>query len=275
MVSIHSNRYWKGKLIGGCVGSLGGLYGVALGVLVGHLLDRILEQRYLGRAVQELFSNPFQSPLAAQAEGVFCEFTLICQLFFLQRKNPLTFLDELIERYPAAGRVPKKEYRVFKEIASSICLDLLDPDVALLIGFLKNIREGHTFPELFHTLLTATGISSPQELTRGGRELMEEAAYGWGVEVDEFRRLLGENDSSTLQNPWKLLGLTPDATLEEIKRVYRSLAASFHPDAVVGLSEEQQIQSEEAFKRIRHAYEACILRCATAESGLRGQKDVP
>lgn len=57
---------------------------------------------------------------------------------------------------------------------------------------------------------------------------------------------------------YELLGVDPDTPPEELRRVYRTLAAQFHPDSLHGLSREQQEAAAEAFLRIRDAYEKII-----------------
>ena len=57
---------------------------------------------------------------------------------------------------------------------------------------------------------------------------------------------------------YELLGVSPDTTPEELRRVYRTLAAQFHPDSLHGLSREQQEAAAEAFLRIRDAYEKIV-----------------
>ena len=37
-----------------------------------------------------------------------------------------------------------------------------------------------------------------------------------------------------IQDPYAVLGLTPDATDEEVKQAYRKLAKKYHPDANPG-----------------------------------------
>ena len=52
-----------------------------------------------------------------------------------------------------------------------------------------------------------------------------------------------------------LLGVPQDATRDQVRRAYRSLAAQFHPDGLQALERHQRKQAEDAFIRIRNAYE--------------------
>jgi hypothetical protein len=52
-----------------------------------------------------------------------------------------------------------------------------------------------------------------------------------------------------------VLGIARDASHEEVRTAYRRLAAQFHPDTAVSLSERQRQATEQAFKRIQSAYE--------------------
>ena len=52
-----------------------------------------------------------------------------------------------------------------------------------------------------------------------------------------------------------ILGISPGATIDDIKRVYHKLAAQFHPDGGRHLSEKQKEITEEAFIKIKDAYE--------------------
>jgi DnaJ-domain-containing protein 1 len=56
----------------------------------------------------------------------------------------------------------------------------------------------------------------------------------------------------------KILEVSPDANLEEVKRAYRRLATHFHPDTAEGLSPEQRDASSVAFVRIREAYDRVV-----------------
>lgn len=53
-------------------------------------------------------------------------------------------------------------------------------------------------------------------------------------------------------NPYDVLGISPGATDEEIKKAYRALSRKYHPDANVNNPNREQ--AEEHFKEIQQAY---------------------
>lgn len=53
-------------------------------------------------------------------------------------------------------------------------------------------------------------------------------------------------------NPYDVLGVSPNATDEEIKKAYRALSRKYHPDANVNNPDRER--AEERFKEIQQAY---------------------
>ena len=56
-------------------------------------------------------------------------------------------------------------------------------------------------------------------------------------------------------DPYRVLGISPQASLDEIKHAYRELANKYHPDKVAHLGEEFQKLAELRFKEIQRAFE--------------------
>ena len=60
------------------------------------------------------------------------------------------------------------------------------------------------------------------------------------------------------KNPYDVLGVSPNASDDEIKRAYRALTRKYHPDANVNnqladLAEEKFKEEQEAYDTIMHA----------------------
>jgi curved DNA-binding protein CbpA len=58
--------------------------------------------------------------------------------------------------------------------------------------------------------------------------------------------------------PWALLGVAPGAAADEIKRAYRRLARSVHPDLHPGASAEERRALELRFAQLTEAYRRLV-----------------
>lgn len=66
------------------------------------------------------------------------------------------------------------------------------------------------------------------------------------------RAWAGEQTSK--QDPYQILGVSRNASLEDIKSAYRKLALKYHPDKVNHLGDEFKTLAEKRFKEIQEAY---------------------
>lgn len=58
--------------------------------------------------------------------------------------------------------------------------------------------------------------------------------------------------ASRRESPYEVLGVSPSASLQEIKKAYRKLALRYHPDV------NKELNAQEKFMRIKHAYNTLL-----------------
>lgn len=58
-----------------------------------------------------------------------------------------------------------------------------------------------------------------------------------------------------VDSDYKVLGIEPTASDEDVKKAYRQMAIKFHPDKVAQMGEEYQKGAKEKFQKIQEAYE--------------------
>ena len=56
-----------------------------------------------------------------------------------------------------------------------------------------------------------------------------------------------------MANPYEVLGVSPSASDDEIKKAYRNLSRRYHPDA--NINNPNRAQAEERFKEVQQAYD--------------------
>jgi molecular chaperone DnaJ len=59
-----------------------------------------------------------------------------------------------------------------------------------------------------------------------------------------------------MQDPYEILGVSRDASMDEIKKAYRTLSRKYHPDA--NINNPNKDKAEEKFKQIQQAYQQIV-----------------
>jgi DnaJ like chaperone protein len=112
-------------------------------------------------------------------------------------------------------------------------------------------------PEILADLLEGLVFiaAADGEYHRGEADFLEVVARIFGVSEVEFqairaRHLPGESD------PWAVLGLAPGTGAETIRKRYRELVRTLHPDRMIarGVPEEARRMAEQRLATVTNAY---------------------
>ena len=260
---------WKGKIIGGSLGMLGGPFGVGLGLLVGHLVDATLETSRFKSELRRFLFEPSGSPLAGRADGLLSYFTLGLILLGLRGLPLPSLIDNLKTSAWGRFRPSGRDLAVCEAALGELgradhLLEFISEEpasgetAARISSFAAALVPGPAGPARLDLLddlyrLAAAGRGAVDEGVE--RPYLLLIARAWEI---------GEAELAALElpfrerSPWTILGVRPGTERDELKRVYRALAAQFHPDGAAGLDDGQRRATEEAFRRIKDAYEECL-----------------
>jgi DnaJ like chaperone protein len=75
-----------------------------------------------------------------------------------------------------------------------------------------------------------------------------------GISTKDYESIKAMFYNST-DNAYKILEVTKEASVDDIKRAYRKMAKKYHPDRVIHLGKEHQKGAEEKFRQVQEAYE--------------------
>jgi len=129
----------------------------------------------------------------------------------------------------------------------------LFPDVVLGWGWLDDLVVFYLLWRFFYRIKGRPFGFTQRE---AGREQSSGQSQG------EKRSTDNEKSSSAqrLKDPYEVLQVSRDASLQEIRAAYKDLAGKYHPDKVLHLGEEFQALAEERFKEIQEAYQMLVDR---------------
>lgn len=227
-------RPFSGVLLGGIVGIPLGLYGVALGGLTGFLVDQTLIRAREKRLPPEGHSMVVLARYCSTAGDL-----------------PHGLLRDGLAVLADAGRLsPLRRVSLSR---GTWQLPVLTAEAQGAVERLRASLQDHHLDRLCAAFRRA---ASDREVD----DVRASEILGWLHGAD------AEVAPGEVRHATTLLGISPDAPVQEAKRAYRRLAAQFHPDATYGLTETQQLEAAEAFRRIQEAYETFVAFRGTSDT---------
>jgi DnaJ like chaperone protein len=173
------------------------------------------------------------SSAVIKADGQVSQSELNCVREFIRRNFGDSAVDEAMQMLDGFNRQQVNIYSVGDQIAS-------------------NMNSSQRL-QLFHYLVqiaTADGNFSKSE-----KSVLEAIGAVIRLNNSDINSIIAmfyrENDESA----YAVLGISPNATDDEVKSAYRKMAMKNHPDKVASLGPEVQKAAEEKFRQIQDAYE--------------------
>lgn len=256
-----------GKWIGGFLGfitagPLGALAGFALGYLFDKGLDDVntdenyqryqtssndegYQQRmYEGQRNSFLFSLLVLSAYVIRADGKIMHSEMNAVRSFLRQNFGEAACRQgeaiLLKIFEQQKRMGISQFRsVIQDSCRQIAINMPYEQRLQLLNFLVIIAQ-------------ADGVVSPEEL-----EALKEVTIALKLSIADLESMLnlqgGSRETGSLDEAYKVLGISPNATDAEVKAAYRKLALENHPDKVATLGEDIRKAAEKKFQEINAA----------------------
>lgn len=133
----------------------------------------------------------------------------------------------------------------FKETIRKSCVE---------ISFHMNIGQRLQLLDYLIIIAKVDGTVSPEEVYA-----LKEVATYLGLSAQDVDSMLNMEVSSNqqigLDEAYKILGISPNATNDEVKAAYRKMALKHHPDRVSTLGDDIREAAEKKFQEINNAKE--------------------
>lgn len=270
-----------GKWIGGVLGfitagPLGALAGYALGSLFEHGLDAVnrdgdhhynnaydaysgqqhngrqgfgnqgysRQQSYEGERNSFMFSLLVLSFYIINADGKIMHSEMEMVRRFLRQNFGEAASQQgeeiLLKLFEQQKQMGMQQYRsVIQDSCHQIRANMMYEQRLQLLNFLVMIAQ-------------ADGIVNPQEI-----QALKEMAIHMGLSAEDVDQMLnlesGASSTGSLDNAYRVLGISPDASNDEVKAAYRKMALKHHPDKVAALGEDVRRAAEKKFQEINDA----------------------
>ena len=218
-----------GKLIGGAAGmALGGPIGAILGIAAGHGVDKV--SKFDANESNKNFNND-------QNEQIFATSVIAISAKLAKADGKISKSEILA--FKKIFEFPAEDEKAISNIFNSAKESIDDyKDIAEQVYKVFKSDRGLLF-ELLNSLFSiayADGELHPKE-----RDMLFEIAKIFQITGNEFESLNNifeakiSTNNTSMNRSYKILGLSENASLEQVSNQYRKLIKEYHPDKLQGM----------------------------------------
>ena len=216
-------------------GGLGWMYGGPIGAFLGYQVGKYISKNLQSKETSFELSLLMLSAIVVKVDGKIKKEELECvRLFFIQ-----SFGKQKADRY----------FKIFNEIkhkefpsTRSVCLQV-------------NKHVNHkTRLQIIHFLFAiahSDGHVDPKEIG----VIKQISKYFWINEYDFSSIDAMFSKHKNIDNAYDVLGLSKDASDDEVKKSYRRVIKKYHPDKLKDVSQEVVEMAKEKFQSVKNAYD--------------------
>ena len=137
--------------------------------------------------------------------------------------------------------------------AESIVRQLMAKDINVFeVG--AQIRAYMNYSQRLQLFQYLVQLAQCDGMVQSELDVLDSIASAIGLSNTDRDSLLNMYRQSA-DSAYKVLGIEPTATDDEVRKAYKKMALKYHPDKVATLGEDVQKAAEEKFKKVQEAYE--------------------
>ena len=244
---------------------IGGLIGYAFGRFPGFLIGGALAV-FLVKRIKKRVINRLQEMQGGFVDSVFAVMGALCKADGQVTQDEIDTAEAMFLRFRLNESQKARAKAAFNRGKS----ENFDLD-AELDHFLRTSGRQPAFLQMF-LQVQVSAVAADGQVHPAEHEMLVRIARRLGLpesQVDQLEAMLrgahagqaggAANYSSTQQidDAYKVLGVSSDASDQEIKRAYRKLMSENHPDKLAGrgMPESMREMAEERTREISHAYD--------------------
>ncbi|MFA6676392.1 MAG: DnaJ domain-containing protein [Bacteroidales bacterium] len=237
-------KHTYGKWIAGAIGwALGGPIGALLGFGLGSMLDDAGGNNNFS-ASNSAFNNT-----RGQRNSFLISLLVLSSAVMKAdgkvKKSELEYVKRFIRTNFGENAIQESLYLLKDLLAKEVNIE----DVSAQIVFNTSLESRFQLLHYLCGIAVADKAFSIKE-----RELLKKIAVNLHIQASDAESILSMY-GSTSEDAYKILGISSDASDEEVKKAYKKMAIKHHPDKVASLGPDIRKAAEEKFKTIAKAYE--------------------